>query len=221
MVGRCAIGIWLGAAAAFYCATAALARDYGQHGALFPIAEEDLLLVIERRLHEMERSGRLEVLQRQMAEQVKARVFRPDPLPGIKTARRSRTWHFDPSLIVTESIKDHKGRFIARKGMRVNPLDHVRLRQKLVFVDGREDAQVSWALRETAPHTAKLILTAGSALALMRRHRRIFYFDQAGVLTRRLGIAHVPAIVEQDGKRLRVRELPLPTADTDRTGRQS
>ncbi len=35
------------------------------------------------------------------------------------------------------------------------------------------------------------------------------YYDQQGVLTRRLGIAQVPALVSQEGKRLRVDELEV------------
>ena len=42
----------------------------------------------------------------------------------------------------------------------------------------------------------------------MRRWRRPVYYDQQGVLTTRLGIRQVPALVTQDGRRLRIDELP-------------
>ena len=55
----------------------------------------------------------------------------------------------------------------------------------------------------------KPILTAGSYLNLMRSWRVPVYYDQQGLLTRRLGIRQVPALVSQDGLRLRIDELEI------------
>ena len=41
----------------------------------------------------------------------------------------------------------------------------------------------------------------------MRRWKRPVYFDQHGQLVERLGIRHLPALVSQDGKRLRIDEI--------------
>jgi conjugal transfer pilus assembly protein TraW len=50
---------------------------------------------------------------------------------------------------------------------------------------------------------------AGSYLALMQRWQVLVYYDQQGALTRKLGITHVPALVSQEGKQLRIDELAL------------
>ena len=47
----------------------------------------------------------------------------------------------------------------------------------------------------------------GSYLDLMRRWKRPVFFDQQGQLTDKLGIRHVPALVTQDGKRLKIEEI--------------
>ena len=47
----------------------------------------------------------------------------------------------------------------------------------------------------------------GSYLELMRRWKRPVFFDQQGTLTDKLGIRHVPALVSQEGKRLRIDEI--------------
>ncbi|MBK8324891.1 MAG: hypothetical protein IPL06_20020 [Betaproteobacteria bacterium] len=52
----------------------------------------------------------------------------------------------------------------------------------------------------------KPILVAG-LLDLIRRWKRPVFFDQGGALVARLGIRHVPALVSQDGLRLRVDEV--------------
>ena len=41
----------------------------------------------------------------------------------------------------------------------------------------------------------------------MKAWRTPVYYDQQGVLTRRLGIKQVPAIVSQEGRRIRIDEL--------------
>ena len=56
----------------------------------------------------------------------------------------------------------------------------------------------------------KPILTGGSYLDLMKAWQRPVYFDQQGTLIRRFGIRQLPALVSQDGRRLRVDELALP-----------
>jgi conjugal transfer pilus assembly protein TraW len=43
----------------------------------------------------------------------------------------------------------------------------------------------------------------------MRAWRTPVYYDQQGVLTRRLGIQQVPALVSQEGLRLRIDEMVL------------
>ena len=43
----------------------------------------------------------------------------------------------------------------------------------------------------------------------MKSWRQPVYYDQLGLLTRRLGITKVPALVSQEGLRLRIDELAI------------
>jgi len=54
----------------------------------------------------------------------------------------------------------------------------------------------------------KPIVTGGSYMNLMRRWKLAVYYDQEGALAKKLGIHAVPALVFQEGKRLRIDELP-------------
>lgn len=185
----------------------AAARDYGQHGAVFPIVEADLLNVIQARLVSMQVSGALDRANRQLADRTAARVRRPSRVEGIVTASASRQWVLDPTITVSKDLADGWGRVVVRAGTRVNPLDTVPLRQKLLFLDGDDQAQVAWARRHTTSLNAKLILVGGAPLELMKAEQRRFYFDQAGTLTRHFGIRAVPALVEQQGRTLRITEF--------------
>ena len=96
---------------------------------------------------------------------------------------------------------------IAAAGTRVNPLERMTLVRDLLFVDGRREAEIAWALAHDRP--AKIVLLAGRPLELMRQHRRPFFFDQGGRLAARFGIGFTPSLVEQAGAKLRITEVPV------------
>ena len=188
------------------------ARDYGQQGAVFPVIETDLLSVIQNKLTRMQASGALDRANRELAARTEARVKRPPAVKGIVAASQSRSWIHDPTIIVEQDLRDAKGRVVVARGTRVNPLDTVSLRQRLVFLDGDDPVQVAWATGKTTSLNAKLILVRGSPFALMKAEQRRFYFDQSGTLTTKFGVRAVPAVIEQAGRVLRVSEIVIPKA---------
>jgi conjugal transfer pilus assembly protein TraW len=190
--------------------TPAPAQDLGVIGPVYPIAEPSLLEVILGRLRAAEQDGTLARLQRDAQARVRKTVDEPAPVAGLGRARQARRFHHDPSIVVQEAILDSDGRVIVPPGTVVNPLDTVRLSQALLFFDARDREQVEQARRlvDARHGQVKVILTGGSYLDLMRRWQRPVFYDQQGALTTRLGIRHVPALVTQDGRRLRVDELP-------------
>ncbi len=189
---------------------AASARDYGQQGTVFPVIETDLLSVIQNKLAAMQASGAIDRANKALAARTEARVKRPPPVKGIVAATEPRSWTHDPTITVEQDLRDAKGRVIVARGTRVNPLDTVPLRQRLVFLDGDDPAQVAWAMTRTTAMNAKLILVSGSPFALMKAEQRRFYFDQSGTLTTKFGVRAVPAVIEQTGRTLRVSEINIP-----------
>ena len=190
---------------------AASAKDLGVRGATWPVAEPDLLAEIEARLVEMERSGELARLETEARERARTKLEEPDPVPGIAPAREERSRLFDPAITVARDIRTSEGVLIAAAGTRVNPLERIALARDLLFVDGRREAEIAWALAHDRP--AKIVLLAGRPLELMRRHGRPFFFDTGGRLAARFGVRLTPVLVEQAGTRLRITEIPV--ADRD------
>ena len=205
MRSRFVIPVILGFAAAV---PPAAAKDYGQVGTVFPLLEPDMLRVIELKLRTLQANGQLDAMNQRLRTRTEARVRRPDPVAGIELATRARTWLFDPSIVIDHDIRDHKGNLISAAGTRVNPLDYVVVTTPLVFIDGDDAAQIAWALKRFDAN-ARLIMVKGAPLEAMTRHQRRFYFDQAGRLTAKFGITHVPAVVEQAGRTMRVTETPV------------
>jgi conjugal transfer pilus assembly protein TraW len=188
----------------------ASAQDLGVIGPVYPIAEPNLLDVILGKLRAAGEDGTLARLQRDALARVRQGVEDPAPAAGLVRTRHPRRFHHDPSIVVQEAIRDAEGRVIVPPGTVINPLDTVSLSQALLFFDARDREQVAQAskLIDARQGKVKVILTGGSYLDLMRRWQRPLFYDQQGTLTARLGIRQVPALVTQDGRRLRIDELP-------------
>ena len=177
-------------------------------GATWPIAEPDLLLEIEARLVDMRRSGELARLEREARARALSRMEAPEAVAGIAPARERRSRLFDPGTVLDRDLRAPDGTLVAARGTRIDPLARVPLTRDLLFIDGRREAEVAWALGRKDP--SKIVLLAGRPLALARRHGRPFFFDQGGRLAHRLGLARTPSLVVQEGTRLRIDEIPLP-----------
>ena len=197
-------------AATICLAAIANAQDLGVIGPVYPIAEPSLLEVILSKLRAEQASGGLAKLQRDAQANAMRAVQQPQAITTVKRGRTSRTFYYDPSIVVPYAITDAEGRIIVAPGTRVNPLDTVSLSKRLLFFDARDPQQLTRARALINQHRGKvkLILTGGSYLDLMHRWKLPVFFDQQGLLTEKLRIQHVPALVYQEGKRLRIDELP-------------
>jgi conjugal transfer pilus assembly protein TraW len=182
-------------------------------GPTYSIVEHDMLKAIDSHLREKERSGELAKMERESIARAKTKLENPNPVTGLTKAERNHTFFYDPSIIVPEAIKDHHGQIVVAAGTRVNPLDYASLSKHLLFFDGADPAQLDKALQLIGYYNGmvKPILTNGPIGEITRKWQQQVYFDQGGILVRKLGITHVPSLVSQDGKRLRIDELLVET----------
>lgn len=183
------------------------AKDLGVRGAVWPVAEPDLLAEIEARLKELEVSGELDRMRTGALKAARRRIEAPGRVEGIGPARVHHTRLFDPSIELGHDVRTADGTLIAARGARINPLDVQPLTRDLLFIDGARPVEVSWALHHSRP--ARIVLVAGRPLDLMRTHGRRFFFDQGGRLSRRLGLRATPSVVTAQGSALRITEVPL------------
>ena len=197
--------LWGLALTALSFVTTLHAKNLGVHAQTFPIAEASLLDVMLERLHLAKASGALDTLNKEFVERVKESALNPQPVSGLIRATFPRTVLHDPSLHITQDVKDHEGRLIAGKGTIINPLDTLSWGEPLLLVDARDEEQVAWAQKELG----KITLVGGSSLQLEESLNRPVYFDQGGTITRRFGIRAVPARVSQAGNRLKIEEIAL------------
>ena len=198
------LGLMLGAAGV-------RAMDLGVIGPTYEISERHLLQMIEQRLREKERSGELGRLEAEARKRGIATVKNPPPVTGLRPTDTMRTFYFDPSFTLDRNIFGPQGELLFAAGTRKNPLEVVSLSRHLLFFDARDPRQVGRARQLIALYQGRVkpILVGGSYLDLMQSWHVPVYYDQQGLLTRRLGITQVPALVSQDGLRLRIDELAV------------
>lgn len=180
-------------------------KDYGAHGQLFNIAEASLLEEIMQKLADAKDSGKLDRLQEEFQRKVKEKVLRPVAVANIKKATTNRSWTYSPIYKQETDITDGKGRIIVAAGTTVNALDKLNWGEPLIFIDGDDPEQVGWVHKQQG----KIVLTGGAPLDLEKTLNRRVYFDQGGIYCHRFKIEAVPAVVEQEGKLLKISEVRL------------
>ncbi len=189
------------------------AKDFGKQGNSFAIKEEGFVTMIKRKLANLD----LTKHQQQMQDLAKRRAEEPKPIVGITKARKTISYSFDPTYILGQDVYLPCGQLLYAAGTKVNPLDHMSWDDRLIFIDGTDQDQLTWLKRqyiasekveeEVKTSENKIVLVAGKILELSKEIGRQIYFDQFGALTNKFNIKHVPAIVEQQGKYLRITEF--------------
>ncbi|EGQ8101947.1 type-F conjugative transfer system protein TraW [Vibrio parahaemolyticus] len=200
--------------------TAAQAKHLGRQGEVFPIAEIDMLEWIDARLKHLETTGQTARMQQDFIERVESSVQRPAPVEGLTTTTAPRIFYIDPSLKLATDIKDAQGNLIYAKGLVINPFDtatwpidipkvQFEYQHTLVFLDGDDVRQRTWAKQYSSDKPIKWILTNGSPDELASDFDARIYFDQKGNYSRQFQLANTPSVITQDGKRWKVTEIDV------------
>ena len=201
----------LAAAALVVGAGQGAAKDLGVVGALFEIAEPNLVDALNARFEELERTGAVDQLREDMTARTKGYVLEPRPVPGVGAVEEESVRFFDPSITVAEDIADHRGVVFVRAGTVVNPLDSIVAPvPAMLMIDGFDPAQVEWAMGQGTEIDSRIILVRGRPIDLTKAHKRRFYFDQDGLISDRFGVVAVPTRIDRDGRRFRITEVKLP-----------
>ena len=171
-----------------------------------------MLQLITQRLQTLQTTGKWDQTMDEFKQRVIENSQRPAPVEGIKRAEKYEQRWFDPSIRLTEDLKDNKGRVFARKGDVVNPLKTVPFVQTLYFINGDDADQIAWMKRQV-PETlmSKIILVRGSVPEPSAVLDSRIYFDQNGVLSQRFGLTTVPARITPapSGERLNIETFPV------------
>lgn len=191
------------------------AKELGCMGETFPIQEESLLTVILSKLQHMSDSGKLKDIEKEIQKRVATSIKNPKPVSNIGHTKVESIHTYDPSITVKSDLKDQNGTIFHKKGDVVNPLKMRSMTKPLLFIDGEESSHIEWAKRKLKKNRfSKVIIVKGKPLDIhiesedptVGIYEHPIYFDQQGILTTKLEIQNVPAIVSQKGDVLEVKE---------------
>lgn len=180
------------------------AVDLGVKGHTFSIAELDLIEYLREKL-ENTTPDEIESLNAAFKKKCCETIETPPPL-NIPYATKYRVFTFDPTITVRTDVLTDEGKILVPKGTRYNPLERNHtLNNSILFIDGTNNKHIEWA-REME---GTWVLTKGSPIKLENREHRPVYFDQGGVIIKKLGIKAIPAMVSQEKVLLKVEEILL------------
>ncbi len=186
------------------------AKSFGVIGEVFPVGEKSFLKLIEERLTALNISGELEAMNQRWIQTAAEHANRPSAL-NLPRTNHSITHHYVPEITLSQDISDARGHVLYPKGMNVNALSQLPSYQPCwLFFNADDEAQMNWAQHQkTSCPNPKLILTGGAINTAEKKLHAVIYFDQAGKITSKLHITHIPAIVTRKGNRLVIVEQAI------------
>jgi conjugal transfer pilus assembly protein TraW len=187
------------------------ARELPDIGPTFTIVEEDLELVIQKKLQSPEIKEKIQEFNTMLQQNTIEKTMRPTPVAQVTKAKVYRKFWFDPSTSIPYDLKDQKGKVFYRAHTKINPLTKVKLSSPLVFIDGDDPKQIKWLLKLKRQETIlpTVILIAGEPFKLQALLKQEIFFDQGGFITSHFTISHVPALVRQKKAALLIEEIAL------------
>jgi conjugal transfer pilus assembly protein TraW len=170
-------------------------------GTVYPVVEPDLRIEMKQKAAEN--------WDRQKKEyQEKIHTYQPASLQLLPKAEQDRCFTVDMTYTLDRNLTDKDGTVLYPKGYRFNPLDYMSFTIGLVVIDGNDPAQVKWYKDSpySSNHKMKLLLSGGSAQAMISElNRAVFYLDKE--IATRFQLAAVPSVVVQQDKQIQVTEF--------------
>jgi|SaaInlStandDraft_2_1057019.scaffolds.fasta_scaffold32604_2 conjugal transfer pilus assembly protein TraW len=185
-----------------YCA------NLGVHGVLYEIFERSALDMIHEKLSELEYSGKIAEIERNIQEAAYGKANRPTPVSHLTHTLKPNIHYQDLTITLNKDILDQNGNVLFRQGLSVNPLKQRAMREVLLFLDADDVQHLSWARAKAKKYglDARVVLVNGSISDAYEALDTVIYFDQRGLLSKRFGITQVPAIVRQVDEKLEISE---------------
>jgi conjugal transfer pilus assembly protein TraW len=193
------------------------AEDLGLRGHAYP-PDKDGREQLKDLMRQKEKSGELEKFWLDYRAKTVAAIKNPSPL-GIRSDYIPRTQLRELRFTIPSDFVNEKGIVIVKKGTVIEPLKIQPLLSGLVFIDGRDQKQIDYAIKRGRVEPLKIVLTAGSPFDLRVKYKDAqwwggktipFYFDQRKMIISSLhrlygiDVNSVPATLTQQGEKLSI-----------------
>ena len=189
--------------------------DLGVAGPTKEISEISLLDIIEQKIKALDFD--------KMKTDALDNYWKKQEFTDFHPALKHNQKFINPSVVIPQDILAPNGQVVAKQG-RINPLDVIPFRLKLIFFDARSDWQRKIARREyqnAAPGIEPILITTnvyGDGWKTFQDAHEMYgeksrlYMIQPGMADR-FGITSVPSIVTATDKQYVIDEYPKDEAD--------
>lgn len=181
--------------------------DLGQQGSVYEIVEPDMIEEMKRRTIAIDwEAKKREALKRYWSNQ---------KYDTYEVAQAWRTFDVDPTVLVTDDVRNADGIVIRKAGERINPLDLRPFEKEVIFFDATDEEQrrrvsdyVAHQSDPKAPYKARIYVSTRFDGAkgwdgykeLTDWLKAPLYQNQPG-LTERFGVVRIPSVVSADNVR--------------------
>jgi conjugal transfer pilus assembly protein TraW len=181
--------------------------DLGRFGEVYDIAEIDLLEAIKSRLATLDGP--------RLKQQAIARFWQKRPFEVLPESREDRDRTIDLTVTAPRDLIAPNGNLIVRAGHAVNPLDQMAFGLCLIVFDATQKAQVDTIRQMSCRDKNTRVLYLATQLSRENGWEGLKSLETmldapVYLLTpdvrQRFQLQHVPAVVEQAGNRIVVRE---------------
>lgn len=175
----------------------------------YPITETPINDWIKEEVGKLLQTGEWQKKIRAMSERFEDTLHALPAVSFISVTTTEKNFYYNPSIIIPNAIQSPTGENLIPAGTLFNPLSEIHWDETLVFYDASDPKQQCWAKQIAGENFSakKFILVGGDWSKESDVLNRPVYFDQAGRITRQLGITHTPALVTQDGNVLKISEV--------------
>jgi conjugal transfer pilus assembly protein TraW len=192
------------------------AEDLGSIGKTYTIGEQSLLEYVKKKATKSMEDGSWKKYQQMAIDKTEQKIDHPPIIMGVTPVLESSVRYYDPSIKINKDIVDpYTKTILAHKGQIINPSNYMRFNNELIFVDGRDNEQIKFALSESKKSKFKcsiILIATNNFRDLLKSEHYLFFYDQGAVLVKKFGITHVPSLIYQDDIRpneLRIEEVKL------------
>ncbi|MCD2450518.1 conjugal transfer protein [Methylicorpusculum oleiharenae] len=192
--------------------------DLGTLGDVTKIAEIDFLEELKRRMASID--------WKQKQQQAIARFWAQQKFEALPTAQADRNRTVDMTITVPRDLAAPNGQWIIRAGQTINPLDKMPFGLCLMVFDATVPAQVELIQHQSCQDKQARVMYLATSLPRQSgwdslKHLETTLKAPVYLLTpdvrSRFQLQQVPAVVEQSGNHLLVRERKLPVSTGERS----
>jgi len=177
-----------------------MAHSLGVHGQLFPIEEVDMRQLLAESLSRVD----TEKIEKELTTSAET-FFERMPPSTLTPAERTASRWIDPSVEVTSEVRvpvkdpstgEWAWQPLHPAGTRVNPLEHVQPKDRMLFFNAESLAETEFVKEVIKKHKLAVmpVATGGNIKPLFEEMKRPVFYANDAILTR-FQVKHTPSLL--------------------------